>query len=103
MTHASAEAVRVPSRRSRVVRIRLQVRRFSRASSSVLHRAENLADELLDRAREKRRGTAPAPDPNSPRPGSDDWAAWADKNLSAQDAAIFHRPAEADSARSEFV
>ena len=80
----------------RVRMVRLQWRRAKRAFDEVIVRAGDLAEDLLQRARDLSRSTAPDPDPNATRPTSEEWAAWANENLPAQDAEVFHRHATDD-------
>jgi hypothetical protein len=87
----------IPARPRRSRLLRLQTRRVWRSvensMDAVVYRAQDLFSELLERTREKTQATAPAPDADAPRPSADDWAAWADKHLPAEDAEIFQRPA----------
>jgi hypothetical protein len=97
----------IPARRERRSRvIRLYRRRVWRSVEDrldgVILRAGDLADDLLDRARNLRRSTAPAPDPDAQRPSAEDWAAWASENLPAEDAEVFARR-PSDEAHAERV
>jgi hypothetical protein len=78
-------------RRSRVIRVykRRVWRSVEDLFDEVIVRAGDLADDLLDRARNLRRSTAPAPDPDAQRPSAEDWAAWATENLPSEDAEVF--------------